>query len=403
MRSLPSDGRSVAHRFGSSPPFTVGAEEELFLVAPETHAIARVTDDVLAGLPRFLRGQVLGELCDGVIELVTPIGADAAEVGRHLVALRGAVTATARAALMGAGVHPTAPYGDVVHRRGRHYASVAADTRSLLRQSASCGLHVHIGMPDPEAAVAAFNGIRKWVPVLQAISANSPYWYGRDSGLASSRTVICHSVPRTGLPGPFRDWAHYEQTVDDLVRAGELDGAGSIWWDVRLHPGHGTLEVRLADAQSSVADVEGLVALIHGVVQHEALVADSEHPDRDLLDEASFRAIRDGLDARISLGGPMRHVQDLAAQALAVARPYAARAGCAGAIDHLERMLAEGNGAVRQRAAFARGGMPEVLRRLSAETAVVPASERALAVAVAGRPGVAPRPGHPASPCAATR
>jgi carboxylate-amine ligase len=220
------------------------------------------------------------------------------------------------------------------------------------------------------------------VPVLQAISANSPYWYGRDSGLASSRAVICHSVPRTRLPGPFHDWADYEQTVDDLVRAGELDGAGSIWWDVRLHPGHGTLEVRLADAQSSLADVEGLVALIHGIAQHEALVADPDHPQRDLLDEASFRAIRDGLDARISLGGPMRHVQDLAAQALAVARPYAARAGSAGAIDHLERMLAEGNGAVRQRAAFARGGMPEVLRRLTADTAAGRVAEERVAVAL---------------------
>jgi carboxylate-amine ligase len=379
----------------------VGAEEELFLVDPPTHAIARVTDDVLACMPRFLRGQVLGEMCDGVIELITPICANAAEVRRHLVALRGAVTATERAGLMGAGVHPATPYGDVVHRRSRHYASVAADTRSLLRQSAYCGLHVHVGMPDPETAVAAFNGMRKWVPVLQAISANSPYWYGRDSGLASSRAVICHSVPRTRLPGPFRDWADYEQTVDDLVRAGELDGTGSIWWDVRLHPGHGTLEVRLADAQSSVADVEGLVALIHGIAQHEALVADSEHPHRELVDEATFRAIRDGLDARISLGGPMRHVQDLAAQALAVARPYAARAGCVDGIDHLERVLAEGNGAVRQRAAFVRGGMPEVLRALGAETAAGPAADGRFAVAVGGQPAVAPGPEHPASTWAA--
>jgi glutamate---cysteine ligase / carboxylate-amine ligase len=222
------------------------------------------------------------------------------------------------------------------------------------------------------------------VPVLQALGANSPYWYGRDSGLASSRAVICHSVPRTGVPGAFRDWAHYEQTVDDLVRAGELDGPASIWWDMRLHAGHGTLEIRLADAQSSLADAEALVALMHGLAQHEALVADRDHPERDLLDEASFRAIRDGLDARISLGGPMRHVQEIAAQALAVARPYATRAGCADAIDHLERTLAEGNGAVRQRAAFARGGMPEVLRRLTAETSGLSAADDPVPVVLGG-------------------
>jgi carboxylate-amine ligase len=369
MGSLPPDGTQLFQNFGSSPPFTVGVEEELFLVDPTTHETARVTDAVLARLPRFTRGRVLGEICDGVVELVTPVCRDAAEATRHLGALRAAVAGTGVASLMGAGVHPAAAHGDVAHRPGRHYAAVAADTRSLLRQTTYCGLHVHVGMPDPETAVAAFNGMRKWVPVLQAISANSPFWYGRDSGLASSRAVVCHSVPRTRLPGAFRDWAHYQQTVQQLVVAGELDGVGSIWWDVRLHPGHGTLEVRLADAQPSLADVEGLTALIHGLVQHEALVADPAHPERELLDEAMFRAIRDGLDARLFVGGAMRHVQDLAARAVAVAFPYAARAGCADALDHLERALVAGNGAARQRAAFADGGLPAVLRRLVDETA----------------------------------
>jgi carboxylate-amine ligase len=369
MGSLPPDRFSLPHRFGSSPAFTVGVEEELFLVDPSTHEVARVTDAVLARLPRFTRGQVLGEMCDGVIELVTPICRDAAEAAERLRALRAAVNGSGDTALMGVGVHPVAEHGDVVHRPGRHYVAVAADTRSLLRRSAYCGLHVHVGMPDPETAVAAFNGMRKWVPVLQAISANSPFWYGRDSGLASSRAVLCHSLPRTRVPGAFRDWDHYQRTVQELIVAGELDGIGSIWWDVRLHPGHGTLEVRLADAQSSLADVEGLIALIHGLVQHEALVADAGHPDRDLLDEATFRAIRDGLDARLSIGGPMRHVQDLAARAVAVAFPYAARAGCADALDHVEHMLVAGNGAMRQRAAFAAGGLRGVLRHLVAETA----------------------------------
>jgi glutamate---cysteine ligase / carboxylate-amine ligase len=382
MGSLPPQCSSLPHRFGSSPAFTVGVEEELFLVDPSTHAISRRTDAVLSRLPRFTRGQVLGEMCDGVVELVTPVCRDAAEVTRHLGALRAAVSGGGDTALMGVGVHPSAAYGDVAHRPGRHYAAVAADTRSLLRQSAYCGLHVHVGMPDPETAVAAFNGMRKWVPVLQALSANSPFWYGRDSGLASSRAVLCHSVPRTRLPGAFHDWDHYQRVVQDLVVAGELDGVGSIWWDVRLHPGHGTLEVRLADAQSSLADVAGLTALIHGLVRHEALVADLDHPDRDLLDEATFRAIRDGLDARVAIGGPMRHMQDLAAHALAVAFPYAARAGCADALDHVERMLDMGNGAMRQRAAFADGGMPAVLRHLVAET-VGAASARALVPAPA--------------------
>jgi glutamate---cysteine ligase / carboxylate-amine ligase len=370
MASPLPDGPPLIHRFDPSAPFTVGLEEELFLVDPETHRVARSTDAVLARLPRFARGQVRGALCDGVVELVTPVGHDAREVAERLGALRAAVAGTGVAALMGAGVHPATAHGDVSHRRGRAHARAAADAGGLLGQAACCGLRVHVGMPDPETAIAALNGMRKWMPVLQAISANSPYWYGRDSGLASSATVLRHSLPRTGLPGAFRDWDDYGRAVQDLVLAGELDGVGAIGWDLRLDPAQGTLEVRLADAQSALADVEGLVALVHGLVQHEALVADRAHPDRDLLAEATFRAVRDGLDARLAIGGPMRHVQDLAAQALALASSYAALSGCADALAHVEqRMLITGNGAARRRAAFARGGLPAVLRGLVEETA----------------------------------
>jgi carboxylate-amine ligase len=359
---------SPTPRFAPSRPFTLGVEEELFLVDPRDRRVSPSTDAVLARLPRFQRGRVLGELCDGVIELATPVCAHATQAAEHLATLRAEVLDQGVARLLGAGVHPATGHGDVAHRAGRHYEAVAAGTRSLLRQTAYNGVHVHVGMPDPETAIAAFNGMRKWVPLLQALGANSPYWYGRDSGLASSRAVVSHSVPRTGLPGAFDDWSHYEHTAAELVRVGELDGIDSIWWDMRPHPRLGTLEIRAVDAQSSLADLEGIVALVHGLVRHEALVADDRHPPRTILDEASFRAIRDGLDARFSIGGPLRHVQDVARHALAIAAPHAARCGSADALEHVERLLGDGNGTVRQRRAHARGGLPEVLRLLVGET-----------------------------------
>jgi glutamate---cysteine ligase / carboxylate-amine ligase len=359
---------SCSSNFGSSPPFTLGVEEELFLVDPRTDRVSRVTDAVLARRPRFVRGRVLGEMCDGVVELATPVCTHAVEAADRLRDLRAAVLRVGVAELLGAGVHPTTLHGDVRHRASPHYDAVAADTRSLLRQSAYCGVHVHVGMPDPETAIAAFNGMRKWIPLLQALSANSPYWYGKDSGLAGSRTVLCHSVPRTGLPDAFGDWSDYERTVTELLRAGEHDDVNSIWWDMRPHPELGTLEIRALDGQSSLEDLEGLVALIHGLVQHEALVADGDHPSKALLDEATFRAIRDGLEARIAVGGRIRHVQDLARQALDIASPYAARLGCSASLQHVERLLSDGNGATRQRAAHAVGGMPAVLHHLVDET-----------------------------------
>jgi glutamate---cysteine ligase / carboxylate-amine ligase len=354
--------------FGRGAPYTVGAEEELFLVDPLHHQISRVTDELLARRGRFARGQVLGEMCDGVVELASPVCSHAGDAATRLRSLRASALAPGSAALMGVGVHPTAPFGAVAHRPQPHYAAVGEDTRGLLRQSAYCGVHVHVGMPDAETAITAFNGMRKWIPLLQALSANSPFWHGRDSGLASTRTVICHSVPRTGLPRAFRDWADYEHTVSELIRVSGIDGPGSIWWDMRPHPTLGTLEVRCLDAQSSIEDLEALVALVHCLVHHEAVTGDPRHPEKEILEEACYRGIRDGLDARLSTGGPMHHVQHLARDAMDLASGYAGGLGCTDALQGLERLLAEGNGAVRQRRAYAAGGFPAVLRGLVAET-----------------------------------
>jgi glutamate---cysteine ligase / carboxylate-amine ligase len=356
-------------RFGTGAPFRVGVEEELFLVDHHTNAVRPCTDELLGALPRPLAaGHVRGELCDGVIELATPPCASADEVAIALRALRATALGTGRAQLLGAGLHPATPFGDVRHRDGRHYEAVGHDTRGTLRQAIFCGVHVHVAMPDADTAITAFNGMRKWLPLLQALAANSPYWHGHDSGLASARTVRVHDVPRSGTLRAFRDWADYRDTMRELVRLADIDGPGSLWWDMRPHPQLGTLEIRVLDAQSSLEDLRGLVALIHCLTYHEAIVADQRHPAAELLDEASFRAIRDGLDARLSLGGPVQHLQGLARQALDLAFGYAPALGCTVALEALERLLAEGNGADRQRRAHVHGGMEAVLAALTAET-----------------------------------
>jgi glutamate---cysteine ligase / carboxylate-amine ligase len=360
-----------AHRFGATTPFQVGVEEELFLVDPSGHHVRSCTDELLADRPaRFTRGRVMGEMCDGVVELATPVCASADEALDALGQLRRDVLARDRAALMGAGMHPTAPFGGVTHRAGAHYDAVADDVRGLLRQSVVCGVHVHVGMPDPETAVIAFNGMRKWVPVLQALGANSPFWHGQDSGLQSCRTARFHMIPRTGLPRAFRDWADYTDTMRELIRVSGIEGPGSLWWDVRPHPSLGTLEVRVLDAQSSLDSLRGLVALIHCLALHEATIADDRHAPKELLDEACHHAIRDGLDARLSVGGPMQHMQALARQALDIAHGYAHELRCVEALPAAEALLS-GNGADRQRRAYAAGGMDAVVEHLVAETATV--------------------------------
>jgi glutamate---cysteine ligase / carboxylate-amine ligase len=375
-----------SHRFGASAPFQVGVEEELFLVDPTTHRISASTDDVLAGRSaRFARGRLLGEMCDGVLELATPVCASADEAIGALWGLRSDVAAPGDVRLMGAGIHPTAAFGDVSYRSGDHYDAVAQDVGGLMRQAVCCGVHVHVGMPDPETAVTAFNGMRKWVPVLQALAANSPFWHGRDSGLASSRTARFHMIPRTGLPRAFRDWDDYTDTMRELIRVSGIDGPGSLWWDLRPHPSLGTLEVRVLDAQSSLDSLRGLTALVHCLARHEATGVDDRHPSKEVLDEACYQAIRDGLDARLSVGGPMQHMQGLARQALDLAYGYAHELGCVDAVSAAESLLM-GNGADRQRRAFAQGGMDAVLGHLVSETAAPPSFA---AAALSGTRGAA--------------
>jgi glutamate---cysteine ligase / carboxylate-amine ligase len=361
-----------SHLFGASAPFHIGVEEELFLVDPTRHRVACCTDEVLAGrASRSGRGRLMGEMCDGVLELATPVCASADGAVSALWTLRRDVAAGDSLRLMGAGMHPTAPFGDVAYRGGDHYDAVARDVRGLLRQSAVCGVHVHVSMPDAETAVTAFNGMRKWVPVLQALGANSPFWHGHDSGLASSRTARFHMIPRSGLPRAFRHWEDYTDTMRELIRVSGIDGPSSLWWDMRPNPTLGTLEVRVLDAQSSLDSLRGLIAIVQCLARHEAAGVDDRHPSKELLDEACHHAIRDGLDARLSLGGPMQHMQGLARQALDLAHAYAHELGCADAVAAAEALLS-GNGADRQRRAFAHGGMDAVLDHLVSETAAPP-------------------------------
>jgi carboxylate-amine ligase len=367
---------AMAHNFGKGAPFRVGVEEELFLVDPGSLGVSVSTESVLA----LGQACVLGEMCDGVIEFATPVCATAREARDRLAALRATIS-TEEVCVMGVGIHPTAAFSTGRYRDTPHYRNVADDVRGLILRAPFCGTHVHVGMPDAETAIAAFNGMRRWVPLLQALGANSPFWHGVDSGLASARTVISHSLPRTGTPRAFASWADCSLTLQQLVRVGELDGLGSIWWDLRPHPTLGTLEFRALDAQSSLDDLQGLVALIHCLAMHEALTASTDDPTPELLDEACFRAIRDGIDARYSLGGPLRHVADHARDALDLAYGYAYKLDCVDELRHVERILAEGNGAARQRRAFAEGGMPAVLALLAEESASAAPAEHGMAAA----------------------
>jgi carboxylate-amine ligase len=349
--------------YGGSRPFRLGVEEELLLVDPVIHDLDCRCAEVV-GRGTFTAGHACGEFSQAVIELVTPICETAEEAARRLRTLRAEAVA-AGATLMGAGLHPRARHGDVRRNASGRYDAIEASVRGLMKRTPHCGVHMHVGMPDADTAVRALNGMRRWLPLLQALAANAPYWHGIDSGLASARWSLLRSLPRCGIPRAFADHDDYDRTIAGIVAAAELEDYTYLWWDQRLHPRLGTLEIRAIDAQASIDDLAALSALAHGLAIHEA-VGDHEayQPSPEVLEETAFRAFRDGRDARLELEGRIRPVSEIAADAVAIARRYVDPRP----LEGITRIVREGNGADRQRLAAAAGGMPALLASLVAET-----------------------------------
>jgi carboxylate-amine ligase len=345
---------------GFGGAFGLGVEEELLLVDPQTHLLKHDAERLLADVEGLQPDLYLA-----LIESATPICPDAGAAVAALAATR-ARARDAGATLIGAGVHPAGPFGEAPHVPNERYRQVADQLRGLSDRTPTSALHAHVGMPDRDTALRAFNGMREHLPLLQALAANSPFWHGRDSGLASARAQLFRAYPRADIPQAFGSWDEYESSADAVCRAGGLPDYTFLWWDLRPHPRLGTVEVRAMDAQSSLRDVLGLTALIHALARR---AAQSDPPaggwtPREALMESSFRAARDGLEATLWHDGALRPVPEVARAALA---------GLEGdGLDEIERMLAEGNGAARQRAAFARGGMAGLLAALVAEAAAGP-------------------------------
>ena len=356
--------------FGTSDPLTLGIEEELLLVDPETHALAHVAEQVIGAveLPETLAAH---EAFAAEIELRSPVCGNAGEAAGALARARQAARA-AGATLMAVGLHPTAQWGNVRLTDKERYRVLDDTMRSLIRRTPECALHVHVGAPDPESAIHVLNGMRPYLPLLQGLGANSPWWFGADSGLASARFSIVRAYPRRGVPRFFASWDDYAETARSIGAAGEFDDYTWIWWDVRAHPKLGTVEVREVDVQASLEDTAAIAALVHALAARAL-----ESPPRDGLPaeaiaESSFRASRDGLDATILHDGRLHPLREVARATVADVSGYAREAGSGDALEGIERIVRDGGGAARRRDAARRGGPDEMLAELVADTEATP-------------------------------
>jgi glutamate---cysteine ligase / carboxylate-amine ligase len=351
--------------FGVQPPLALGVEEELLLV-DENHAL-RDRDPEMLGALDVGEGTVQGELFRSMVEAQSPISATARQATAALREARRELLE--KTLLMGVGLHPDSEPGQSAVQSTPRYAKIEHSLQGILR-TPICGQHIHVGMPDEETAVRVYNGIRAHVPLLNALAGNSPFWGGQDSGLASTRTVVFRSYPRAAMAPEFEDYRHFCEVTQQVCVAAEIEDYTHIWWDVRIHPGLGTIEVRAADAQFDLRRTAGLAALVHCLARVEAEREQGTLPAREALAESAFQATRHGLRAKLlTRSGVLKPARVLAEEALDLADTVAGELGCRRELGHIELILREGCGADVQRRVHEEAGMEGLLDFLVAETA----------------------------------
>ena len=358
--------------------FTLGIEEEFQIIDPETRELRSHVQEILADGKMILKERVKSEMHQSVVELGTEVCDDAASARQQVIELRVKLaTLAARDGLKiaSAGTHPFSHWMDQLITADERYATIVKDMQQVARANLIFGLHVHVGVPDREVAIAVMNQARYFLPHLYALSVNSPFWLGQNTGLKAYRQMIFERFPRTGIPDPFESLSEYEDYLKLLVATGCIDNAKKIWWDIRLHPFFDTLEFRICDAQSRVADTVALAALMQAIVLklHKLLrqnVTFRMYPRR-LIDENRWRASRYGLDGKLIDFGRKCEVdeRELLHEMLEFIATEVEELGSAGEIAHIEKIMCEGTGADRQLAVWERTqDMKAVVDQIVAET-----------------------------------
>jgi carboxylate-amine ligase len=354
-----SPQKAEDHRFGASPPLSIGVEEELLLVDGALRLSAR-GEQVLGEIDPAVRDRVSTEIFATQIELKTGICHDAQEATEDLTRVRAAIRATG-VELLGSGLHPDDDEQHPALVEKPRYEVVQKDFASLLK-TPPCGLHVHVGMPDPETAVRVGNALRYHLPLLQALTANSPFRQGEDSGLASARTAVVRSYPRFEMPRAFRDYEDFRRVADQLIAAAGVDDYTYLWWAVRPHPRLGTVEVRAMDVQARAEANAAIAAFVQALAAKEIDQAATPELCREALEESYYQASRYGLEARLMVDDEVAApAGEVAERVLAEVRPYARQLGGEDALDEIERIVREGNGADDQRRVHQCAGMGGLL------------------------------------------
>jgi carboxylate-amine ligase len=343
--------------------FTLGIEEEFAIIDPETRELRSHIQEILEGGKVVLKEQIKPEMHQSVVELGTEICDSIEHARSHVIDLRSKLAELAAKAglkIASVGTHPFSHWRDQQITQGDRYQEIVRDMQLLARANLIFGLHVHVGIADRQAAIHVMNQARYFLPHIYALSVNSPFWVGHETGLKGYRLKVFERFPRTGIPDAFESLSEYEDYCKLLVKTGCIDNPKKIWWDIRLHPFFDTLEVRVCDAQSRVDDTLAIAALIQAVIVklHKLLHQNITFRvyRRRLLDENRWRATRYGIDGRLIDFGKETEVEtrSLLNELLEFVAPEANELGTQKEMAHIERIMREGTGADRQLAVWQR-------------------------------------------------
>jgi glutamate---cysteine ligase / carboxylate-amine ligase len=360
----PLTAADLRARFDAAPAYTLGIEDEVMVLDPDTLELAPRAQEVLSRLGRDPRYKL--ELPASQLEIVVGPSATVPEAARSLFEARRdlAVGVGGAVRLAAAGAHPTSPGVGELNQSPR-YRHVIGEYGSVAARQLVCALQVHVSVPGADRALAVYNAARAYLPGLAALAANAPFYEGQDTGLASVRAKIGELLPRQGVPPAFESWDAYAGALAWGAATGAFPDPSSWWYELRLHPGFGTLELRVPDGQSTVGDAAAIAAVA------QALLAwlGERHDSGDLgppaptwrIEQNRWWACRGGVDGSTAdlQNGAVRPTREWLGELLDTLAPLASRLG---AVDGLARAreLAECNGALAQRRVAARAGISHV-------------------------------------------
>jgi len=355
--------------FSSSPRTSLGIEWELELVDLRTRQLRGASTEILEEFAAKVGEQEAAkakhELFESTIEVITGV---CDSVPQALGDLTGTIDVLRGLAerrgigLMCSGTHPISEYNTQEISENERYHRLVDNMQWLSRRLLIFGVHVHVGVRSKDKALPIVNALMSYVPHFLALSASSPYWLGRDTGLASSRSKVFESLPTAGLPYQLADWSQFERFMETLVASGTIETIREVWWDIRPHPNFGTVELRICDGLPTLQEVGGVAALAQCLVDRMNTQLDRGYtlpvPRRWVVQENKWRAARYGLDADILVDdrGTTRPLREDLVDLVDDLLPVARRLGCAAELAAVSQIMEIGASYERQRAAARRAG-----------------------------------------------